>query len=111
MRENVYYDPEKFGLTVVGEVDDPGASYSFDKFVVWRAEDGTLYWDQDSGCSCPSPFEDVRSLSDLKTGDSDKAAADALEWAEGFNPDVRGYGSESTYETAKADAHALIRKL
>ncbi len=111
MWEDVYYSPEKFGLEKVGEVEDPQAFYSFNTFAIWRAADGTLYWGQDSGCSCPSPFENVRSLSDLKTGGSGEAAADALEWAESFNPEGRSWVSQSTYETAKADAHALIRKL
>ncbi len=111
MWDDVYYNPEKFGLEKVGEVDDPGACYSFDIFAVWRAADGTLYWGQDSGCSCPSPFEDVRGLEDLETGGSNEAAAAALEWAESFNPEGHSWMSQSTYETVKADAHALIRKL
>jgi hypothetical protein len=61
---NVYYSPEDFGLTVVDELSkDP--DYDFDMLVVWRHEDGTLYWAHDSGCSCPTPFEDYNRLSDL----------------------------------------------
>lgn len=55
---NIYYDPEKFGLTAVGEVDWLGGGYEFDLTVVWRRDlDGALVYAEDSGCSCPTPFE------------------------------------------------------
>lgn len=63
---NIYYDPQKFGLTVVGEVDFAG-SYSFDTVAVWKDAQGRLVWTHDSGCSCPVPFED-RGLDSLETG-------------------------------------------
>lgn len=70
--ESVYYNPEKFGLSVVAEIDDDRANYSFNTIVVWKHnETGKLYWAQDSGCSCPSPFEDYTSiemLSKLRSG-------------------------------------------
>jgi hypothetical protein len=53
---NPYYSPEEVGLSVIGEVDDAG-SYEFNTIVAWT--DGSkLYWAHDSGCSCPTPFED-----------------------------------------------------
>lgn len=56
---NVYYDPEKFDLEIVAEHDCAG-SYEFDMLVVWRQKgSGRLLWAQDSGCSCPTPFEDI----------------------------------------------------
>lgn len=62
---NIYYDPEKFGLKIFEHIEDDHASYSFDDFVIWeRLEDGKLFYGTDSGCSCPSPFED-QGLSDL----------------------------------------------
>jgi len=54
---NVYYNPDKFGLTPVGEVEWSSGSYEFDMTVVWRKPDGSLVYGEDSGCSCPSPFE------------------------------------------------------
>lgn len=62
---NIYYSPEAFGLTVVGELNDPNASYSFDDFVVWQHTDGRLFYASDSGCSCPSPFEEISGIEDL----------------------------------------------
>jgi len=67
MTADVYYQPEAFGLTVLGELNDPQACYSFDDLVVWLHEDGTVYWASDSGCSCPSPFEWATKLADLET--------------------------------------------
>lgn len=63
---NPYYHPEKFGLTTVGEVSWGEESYSFDLTVVWRDEAGQLYFAEDAGCSCPSPFEDYEGLVDLE---------------------------------------------
>lgn len=60
---NVYYDPEEFGLTPVADVDF-GGGYDFDLIVVWKNSNNQLFWASDSGCSCPTPFEDV-SFSDI----------------------------------------------
>lgn len=81
---NVYYDPEKFGLTPVAEVDIAG-SYEFDMFVVWRRQDGKLAWATDSGCSCPIPFENV-GIPDLAVGDRHAAIGALQAWAtESYN--------------------------
>lgn len=61
---NVYYAPEKFGLTTVGELDYSSGSYEFDLTAVWVDDQKNLYYGDDSGCSCPSPFEGV-GLNDL----------------------------------------------
>lgn len=54
---NIYYEPEAFGLTTVGELD-LGGGYDFDKFVIWQDNGtGRLWYAEDRGCSCP--FEDV----------------------------------------------------
>lgn len=63
---DVYYQPERFGLAPVAEIDYSDGSYQFDLRVVWRHEDGAFYTARDSGCSCPSPFEDYTELSDLE---------------------------------------------
>jgi hypothetical protein len=54
---NIYYYPEKSGLEIVGVVE-VGGDYEFDTFVVWKNQDNNIYWSTDSGCSCPTPFED-----------------------------------------------------
>lgn len=57
MSKNIYYDPEKFGLEQVAEIDFSDGYYQFDYLVVWKDKDDRLYYAEDSGCSCPSPFE------------------------------------------------------
>lgn len=64
---NIYYSPERFGLTLVVSVELTEPSYSFDKFVVWKNSQGVLFWGADAGCSCPSPFED-QGVADLSQG-------------------------------------------
>lgn len=59
---DVYYQPEKFGLTPVAEIEYSSGMYEFDTRVVWRHSSGLLFTARDSGCSCPSPFEDFTSL-------------------------------------------------
>lgn len=64
---NIYYSPEKFGLEVVGELEYSDAYYQFDTRVVWRhKESGQFYTARDSGCSCPTPFEDYTSIESLE---------------------------------------------
>jgi hypothetical protein len=61
---NFYGSPGDFGLAPVGEIDWSDGCYQFDYTVVWRRMDGRLVYAEDSGCSCPSPFED-QDASDL----------------------------------------------
>lgn len=37
--------------------DQPGLSYEYNTFVVFRTPLGDYYMARDSGCSCPTPFE------------------------------------------------------
>lgn len=61
-----YAQPEQFGLEVIGEFDITEPCYSFNIFAVFKhKETGQLYYETDSGCSCPSPFEDT-TMPDLK---------------------------------------------
>ena len=78
---NVYCNPEKHGLEVVGELEDPNASYSFATVVFWR-KGRKVYAASDSGCSCPSPFEDYNSIEELTPVTSMRAAQDLIESAE-----------------------------
>lgn len=55
---DMYSSPEHFGLTTFGEIQWGEPSYDFDLTVVWRRNfDGAFVYAEDSGCSCPSPFE------------------------------------------------------
>lgn len=64
--ENVYYHPEKHDLEKVLEGDRSSGDYEFDILCIWRGmNDKKLYYATDSGCSCPSPFEDHNGLDSL----------------------------------------------
>lgn len=78
---NPYYSPGASGLAIVGDLD-AGGGYDFDMLVVWqRIEDGALFWSTDSGCSCPSPFEDVNSVDDLTSiSDPREFSREARAW-------------------------------
>ena len=92
---DVYYTPAEYGLTSAGEIDFSSGSYEFDITAVWRDASGQLYYADDSGCSCPSPFEGFRSLDDLT-----KATVTELqEHLEARNGDDNGaYGFDRTGE-------------
>lgn len=66
MYENIYYSPEKFGLEIVGDFEWSEPDYSFDMLVVWKEKRGKYWVGEDSGCSCPSPFEDFKGTEDLR---------------------------------------------
>ena len=57
MSENPYYSPEKLDLEIFGELDEPNLDYEYNTLVVWKDKEGQLFYAQDSGCSCPTPFE------------------------------------------------------
>lgn len=65
MQMNLYYSPEKYGLEVVGTIEWSEPNYDFDMTVLWRAKRGQYWIGSDSGCSCPSPFEDIYDVNEL----------------------------------------------
>lgn len=66
--DDVYYQPDSFGLEIVAEVEWSPPCYDFDLTVIWVDGNDTYYWASDSGCSCPTPFEDYTSLDSLESG-------------------------------------------
>lgn len=76
-------------LTKIGEVDLAEANYSFDLLAFWvRKSDGQLLYATDSGCSCPTPFEDVK-VRDLRETTLDAVTDVARREAH----DPSGYGA------------------
>jgi hypothetical protein len=64
---NIYSDPNDFGLTIVKSHDTVGG-YGFNQIVVFRWNRWGLvkhFVAHDKGCSCPSPFENIK-LPDLR---------------------------------------------
>jgi hypothetical protein len=55
---NIYDSPSDYGLTLIDDIDFAG-SWEFDITAIYRDETGRLCYLEDSGCSCPVPFEDV----------------------------------------------------
>ena len=53
---NIYYNPKAFGLQIIALME-LGGSYEFDTHVVFANEQGELFYANDAGCSCPTPFE------------------------------------------------------
>lgn len=68
---NPYYSPDLCGLSILYEINT-GESYEYDMLVIWKKnDDGTIWWDTDSGCSCPSPFDNADNGHDLTQITSD----------------------------------------
>ena len=55
---NPYYNHEELGLDIV-VFDQPDMYYEYNTLIFVKAKEGQrVFWAQDSGCSCPTPFED-----------------------------------------------------
>ena len=67
MRDNPYYNPEDLGLTPVATVEDE-RNWDFNILAIW-SDGKRFYWAEDSGYSCPTPFEDYTTLDTLQEGD------------------------------------------
>lgn len=78
---NIYYSPEAYGLEVIATLDYYEPNWSFDMVVVWRSDDGRLFYGIDSGCSCPSPFEDWK-VDDLTEFNNALEMADVIKGIE-----------------------------
>lgn len=89
---DVYASPRLHGLRAVLSVDWAG-DYEFSMLVVWyHAESGRYYWGTDSGCSCPSPFEDATNLSDLSDGTYQEMLNAVSREFDEQNRSCRGFG-------------------
>lgn len=63
---DAYNQPEHFGLVTVGQVEWSSGYYKFDTTVAWHHPGtGAFFYAEDSGCSCPEPFEGFTSLDSL----------------------------------------------
>ena len=54
---NPYYNPEGMGLEIVGILED-NIPYEFNMAIVWVDDNDNLFFGEDSGCSCPTPFDE-----------------------------------------------------
>jgi hypothetical protein len=77
---NIYYSPEKFGLTQVACIDFSDGDYQFSYLAVWKDSEGNLYYAEDSGCSCPAPFEDFNGIESLTRVQSAKEIVSRMKY-------------------------------
>jgi hypothetical protein len=56
IERNPYYDPAALGLEML-QFDEPNLDYEYNTLCFFATEDGRVFTAQDSGCSCPCPFE------------------------------------------------------
>lgn len=105
-----YYSPEKFGLRTIGEIQWGPACYSFDLTAVWQdTATGALFYADDSGCSCPSPFQG-QGRDDLTAIDKPQTFIDHVnQRIKGMEED--GYHSEYDMAEAKGDSGELVQKV
>ena len=54
---NPYYAPEKLNLDMLA-FDEPNMCYEYNTLCFWATDDGRVFTAADSGCSCPTPFEE-----------------------------------------------------
>jgi len=76
---NAYDNPEKHGLVLLGDIEWSRESYEFNMTAVWHEPaTGAFYWADDSGCSCPSPFETYDNVADLTKAERTQNLIDHL---------------------------------
>jgi hypothetical protein len=69
---NIDYEPEQFGLEKLHDLDRSTGVYEYDRMLILRdTTTGAIFTAEDSGCSCPTPFEGMGrdDLSEVKPGE------------------------------------------
>lgn len=109
--ENIYYSPEKWGLSVVAEIEYSDGNYVFDTRVVWRHKDGVVYTARDSGCSCPTPFENFHGLNHLEVlVNTDPLKAEIDRELRGYSPEISAESSARFLATVEGVFHPAVRR-
>jgi hypothetical protein len=63
----MYYNPDHYGLEIAAQIDFSTGIYCFDYRIIWKElKPGRFFTARDSGCSCPSPFENYHKVEDLQ---------------------------------------------
>ena len=81
--------PEGAEVEVVGYASEADLCYQFYEFVVLRKDD-VYYWSSDSGCSCPTPFENHVFPGDFESGNAVDALNALTAWSQGISVEDDG---------------------
>lgn len=88
---NIYYEMDKLGIEVL-EFNEPDMGYEFNTLLFIRSPDGRVFVASDSGCSCPTPFEDYEgeTLNDIlplleRVGSVEHGLASFDSWNRGYD--------------------------
>jgi hypothetical protein len=99
------------GFTKIAELEWSHRSYEFDLSGVWRRDsDGTLWTADDSGCSCPSPWDRVDTLTRLYSFEPfEERRKQQIKDIESFP----GYGGviQAEWDDFKATVEAFLQTL
>lgn len=106
---NMYANPEKFGLKLIGMVDRSDGNYRFDIFVVWK-KGRSLFYGTDSGCSCPQEFED-KGVDDLTQGRKAEVIRALKKWAAPVDKDHEESHTRREQEHTDASVVELCLKI
>ena len=107
--EEQYYGHYK-GFTKLDEIEWDNESYAFNITGIWvRDEDGTVWYADDSGCSCPTPWENTTELQRLFNMDP------LLERYKGATTNEDGYRyghvNQGEWESFKGNVEEALAKL
>jgi len=103
---NPYYHPEKLGLKME-TLDEPDLCYEYNTLVFWTLGNGRVFTAQDTGCSCPEPFEryEVETIEEfykeVEQVESPEAAQKIIEgWC-------KGYGKKPFLDVGQIENHMI----
>lgn len=102
---NVYYNPGIHGLEVIGEISWSEPCYDFDLTMFWKSKRGEYWIASDSGCSCPSPFEDYNKIEDLDGPYNKKALRSKIDYM------VKEHTGEYSYGYGEAELRKQAREI
>jgi hypothetical protein len=109
---DTYGQPEKFGLEIVGDISWDDEPYQFDFTVVWKdPKTGEMFYARDSGCSCPSPFEEYTSREKLTPIESFQSFSDMITKSVEEAKKDTYYRSETDKNRVEASALELLQKV
>lgn len=106
---DVYYQPEVFGLTPVGDIEWDNEAWQFHITAVWVDDAGSIFYATDSGCSCPSPFEGFTALEEVEKADNLQELIDYLN--ERIPTEDGLYGEPGNKARVTAEVGELIVRL